>query len=96
MITDQEKKVVLEYLEKGAEFMFVPTSFLCDLVSKGDEKTDGINKQLKIYILEKKPIRLSEDIIKKYCNGGIDLKNKWVLDNGDIKIIPNRFELKNK
>ena len=94
MINDKERNIVLSYLDKGAEFMFIPSSFLCDLVSKGEYETDKINSQLKIHILEKKAIRLDESIIKKYCYGTLDDKNKWILDKGDIKIIPPQFELK--
>lgn len=94
MLNEKEKKMLLEFLKNGAEFMFIPSSFLCEMIAADREETIGINSQLKLYILEKKQIRLSEDIIQKYCIGTIDPKNKWVLDNGDIKVIPDRFELK--
>lgn len=92
-LTDQEKNIAREYALKGAEFMFVPTSELSNRVIIGSPETVGINSQLKILIMQKKPIRLETKMVLDYCANILDSNNKWLLDQGHIKVVPPQFEI---
>lgn len=93
-LTEDEKITAKMYAVNKASFMFIPSSYLCDLIIKGHSKTIGINDSLKIFILQKKAIRLDPKMILDYCNGTLSEKNTWLLDQGDIKVEPNKIELK--
>lgn len=93
-LTLEERNKALEFLDKGAEFMFIPSTSLIDKVVIGHPSTSEINSALKILIMERKAIRLSQNMVKKYCKGILDVKNSWLLDQGDLKVVPNQFEIK--
>jgi hypothetical protein len=95
-LTDKEKKEAVQYALNGATFMFIPSTKLCNMVLKGSPQTTGINKVLQYSLLQKKPLRLESNMILDYCNGFLDGKNSWVLDQGDIKVVPPQFEIKTK
>ena len=46
--------------------------------------------------MQRKPLRMDSDMIIKYCMGTLDYNNSWVLDHGDIKVVPPQFEIKTK
>jgi hypothetical protein len=96
MLTQEEKNQALLYAHNGATFMFIPNEHLCSLIVADSPFTRGINKHLKIILLERKPIRMDTETIKSYCFGELDSNNSWVLDHGDIKVVPQRFETKKK
>jgi hypothetical protein len=55
-----------------------------------------MNDILKVVLMEKKPIRMESSTIVEYCLGTLDAQNSWVLDHGDIKVVPSRFETETK
>jgi hypothetical protein len=87
--TEEESRQALEYVRNGAEFMFIPHANFCNLVVQDDPSIAGIATIFKIMILRKQPIVLDPKIIIKYCKKTLDRKNTFLLDNGDIKVIPN-------
>jgi len=93
-LMDEEKKMALQYASNGATFMFIPLSSLSQSVSMGSSETNGIAEVFKIMILKKEPIRLETKMIIKYCQNTLDRKNTWLLDQGDIKVIPKKLEVK--
>lgn len=90
-LTEEEKINALLYLNNGAEFMLMPTKELCEKIINKVPETNGLNSSLLSFILEKKAIRLDNSMIKKYCTNKLDKKNKWLLDNSNIKVIPSQF-----
>ncbi len=95
-LTSQEKQVAIQYSLNGATFMFLPSVILCNIIAKGGLRSKGINKVLKYALLQRKPLRLDNEMLVKYCNGTLDADNSWVLDQGDIKVVPSQFETKTK
>ena len=95
-LTEQEKRSALSYAFKGAQFMFIPSESLCLKIVNSHSLTENLNDQLRIHLLEKQYLRLSTNMIVQYCRDALDSKNTWLLDQGDIKVIPKSFELENK
>jgi len=92
-----EAAKVKQFLDNNADFMFIPSSDLVQMVEK-NEHTD-IKKMPDLFkdILKKnKPIRISGDLALRYYEGTLDKKNSFVLDKGDIKVITKPINIKLK
>ena len=87
-LTPEEKRMALQYALNGADFMFEPTSELCNKIVLGCPEAVGINDVMTAIILQRKPIRLDSEMIIKYCRGTLDRRNTWLFDNGNIKVVP--------
>lgn len=91
-LTDEEKGQALVYAKNGADFMFVPSPNLCNMIATGSPETESLNKTLVAILLTKKPIRMDTTTIIKYCKGSLDFKNTWLLNHGDIKVVPPQLK----
>lgn len=91
-LTLEEKLQALLYAKRGADFMFIPSANLCAEAAMGSPETIGINKTLVAILLTKKPIRLDTRTVVKYCMGTLDRNNTWLLDHGDIKVVPPQYK----
>ena len=91
-LSPEEKRIAYQYALNNADFMFEPSSELCSKIIQGCPESIGINKVMMAIILQKKPIRLDSEMIKKYCKDVLDKKNTWLFDNGNIQIVPPRFK----
>ena len=91
-LTPEEKKMALQYAQNGADFMFVPSTELCTMIAKGAPETSEINEVLTSILLTREPIRMDSTTIVKYCIGNLDSKNSWLLDHGDIKVVPHQLK----
>ena len=96
MLTQEERLKALQYASNGATFMFIPYEVLLNLIMANDPQIQGIPRVLKATLLQKKPIRMDTKTIVNYCLGTLDMNNSWVLDKGDIQVVPARFETKIK
>ena len=95
-LTEQERKKARSYALQGAEFMFIASPVLCNMIALGSIETAELNESLLVFLLEKRPIRIDSEMVIKYCEHTLDSKNTWLLDHGDIKVVPKRFEIKTK
>ncbi len=93
-LNEEERKKAKTYAAKGAEFMFEPYASLCNSIIQNDPRTKGMDEFLKTAILGKKAIRLDPEMITKYCDYQLDKKNTFILDNGDIRVTPPQFSIK--
>ena len=91
-LTLEEKQRALTYAFGGADFMFISSPWLCSMIVKGSSKTAGINNVLVSILLTRKPVRLDTNTVIDYCNGELDTNNTWLLDHGDIKVVPPRYK----
>lgn len=87
-LTAEERGMALTCATNGADFMFIPSPHLCNLLAIGSPETVEVNKTLVAILLTREPIRLDTATIVKYCRGTLDQRNAWLLDNGDIKVVP--------
>ena len=87
-LTDDEKRQVLNYAANGADFYFIPSSTLVNYVVKNTPEVEKIAKTFRTMIIQQEPILIDPKMIVKYCRGKLDRKNTFVLDNGDIKVLP--------
>jgi hypothetical protein len=85
--TEEEKKIAKKYALNKAEFMLVPTSSLRNMILQNHPSTIGIIDQLKVFLLEGKPIRIEPHMVIQYCDGTLDYNNTWLFDQGNIKVI---------
>jgi len=86
-LTSEEKELALTCASNGADFMFIPSPHLCNLLIVGSPSTIDVNKTLVAILLTRKPIRLDTSTVVKYCIGTLDHRNAWLLDNGDIEVV---------
>ena len=91
-LTSEEKSQALTYAHSGADFMFVPSTDLCEKLVAGSPETIGVNRTLVAIILSREPIRLDTDTVKEYCKGTLDRENTWLLDHGDVKVVPHQYK----
>ena len=90
-LTNEERRRALEYAEKGSTFMFIPSAQLSNMITKGHPQTEKLNKSLRVFLIERDAIKIDTNLIVQYCRGELDNKNTWLLDHGDIKVIPWRY-----
>ena len=91
-LTVEEREQALAYAHRGADFMFIPSSELCVMIAKGSPETVEINEVLTSILLTREPIRLDTNTVIKYCTNKLDTKNAWLLDHGDIKVVPHQYK----
>ena len=91
-LTIEEKTKALSYASSGADFMFIPSIDLCNKLVVGSPETIDVNKILVSIMLTKEPIRLDTNTVIEYCKGNLDRKNTWILDNGDLKVVPHQYK----
>ena len=78
------------------EFYFVPSAKLREIVAKGERlEIQGLPKSFKMMMLKNPPNPISIDamLVLKYINGSIDEKNKFLFDNGVLRVIDNTFTI---
>ena len=92
-LTRQERQEALTYAFNGATFYFVPSEKLSNMVIKGHPMTQDLNDTISIYLIQKDEIRLETNMVVNYCKYALDEKNTWLLDQGDIKVIPRTIEI---
>ncbi len=90
--TIEEKIIALTAVSAGADFMFIPSHDLKNMIAKGHPMAKGINQVMTAILLMGKPIRLDSNMVVKYCMGTLDRNNKWLFDNGDIKVVPPQYK----
>ena len=95
-LTQEEKQTALQYALNGADFMFEPTPNLCSVIALGCPQSIGINNVMTTIILQRKPIRLDSRMVIKYCKGTLDRNNTWLLDHGNIRVVPARLKRPDK
>ena len=87
-LTNEERRRVYEYASNGAEFFFIPSSHLKEMIARDEGVVSGVAPSFKAVMLSKDPIRIDSKMVMKYCFHKLDRKNTFILDNGDIKVIP--------
>ncbi len=92
--TEEEKIIAINCARNGCDFMYIPSIELCNKIIQGDPRAKGINTIIMTTLLKKQTMRLDTNMVLKYCAGTLDKNNTWIFDNGDIKVVPPRFKLK--
>lgn len=92
-LTEQEKAQALIYADGGAMFYFLPSQQLSNMVMKDAPETKEINNSLKIFIVEREAIKITTEMVVKYCRNELGKMNTWLLDNGDIKVVPEKIQI---
>lgn len=90
--TEQERQQAMTYAINGAMFMFKAGDRLAKEASVDDTTVQGMSAYMKMMIMTREWINIDSEIVIKYCKGTLDGKNKYIFDNGDIKVIPERWD----
>ena len=90
--TEQERQQAMTYAINGAMFMFRAGEKLAQEASQDAITVQGMSKYMKMMVMTREWINIDSDMVIKYCNGTLDGKNKYIFDNGDIKVIPERWD----
>lgn len=93
-LTEQERKKALEYAYNGADFMFSAPPELRQMIINDNPRTEKIEKNLKLFLLDGKAVALETDMVIRYCNHQLDENNTWLFDHGNIHIIPYKITIK--
>ena len=96
-LTEQEKSQAYQYALNGADFTFLPSSELSTLIVQGKHPyANAIAEPIKLAYIKRYPVHLDPAMVMKYCTDTLDVRNKWVLDHGDIQVTPDAFAYKNR
>ena len=91
--TAEERQQALTYAINGAMFMFRATDAFATEIIGGGPASEGMPKMLQMMIMKREWINLDNETVIKYCNGTLDRKNTYALDNSDIKVIPEPIKI---
>lgn len=91
--TEEEARKATTYARNGAMFMFRASAELSAEILTGGQASVGLPEFLKIMIMKREWINIDSATVVKYCNNTIDMKNKYIFDNGDIKVIPEPIKI---
>jgi len=91
----EEAAMVKRLMYKKVEFMFIPNGQLLELVARDEHpKIKALPNAFKYVLLENEPIRIEAQMALDYYEGRLDENNSFILNYGDIKIVPERFNQK--
>jgi len=72
------------------EFYFLPNERLKDLILQNIHPIiKELPQEKKVTFLEGKGISIAKDMVLKFIDGSIDKNNKFILDNGEIRVMNN-------
>ncbi|MBC8302108.1 MAG: hypothetical protein H8E55_40875 [Pelagibacterales bacterium] len=84
-------------------FYFLPNARLKDLILQNTHPiVQELPQDMKVVFLENKGIAITNDMVLTFIDGTIDKNNKFILDNGEIRVVDNNdirlsgFDLKTK
>jgi len=78
----------------GIAFYFLPSAKLRELVLKGEHL--NVKTLPKAYVklfLEGKAVILENKMVIEYLEGNASVKNNWLLNLGEIRVVSNTFKL---
>lgn len=91
--TKEEAEQALTYAKNGAMFMYRASESLSNEFLHGTPACKGMAKFLQKMIMTREWINIDSDMVVKYCTNKLDMKNKYLFDNGDIKVIPEPIKI---
>jgi hypothetical protein len=92
-LTLDERQQALTYAINGAMFMFRATIKFASEMASGGPASEGMIRCIPEMLMTRQWINLDNDTVIKYCNRTLDKKNTYVLDNSDIKVIPEPIDI---
>ena len=90
--TEDESNQALTYARNGAMFMFRASEKLSQEILKGGDASNGMPKLMQGMIMTREWVNIDSEMVVKYCSGTLDRRNKYLFDNGDIKVIPEPWD----
>ena len=91
--TEDEARQAVTYAINGAMFMFRASADLSAEILIGGQASVGLPEFLKIMMIKREWINIDSEMVIKYCRNTIDARNKYIYDNGDIKVIPEPIKI---
>ncbi|MAG24396.1 hypothetical protein CMI47_02355 [Candidatus Pacearchaeota archaeon] len=76
--------------DDSVTFYFLPSARLKDFILQNTHPiVKELPQELKVVFLENKGIAIANDMVLTFIDGTIDANNKFILDNGEIRVIDN-------
>ena len=86
--TEDEIKQALTYARNGAMFMFRAGENTSKEILNGHPLSAKMPKFIQSMIISREWINIDSVMVIKYCTNTLDQRNKYLFDDGDIKVIP--------
>jgi len=87
-LTEQETRQALQYAVNGAMFMYRATDKMSMEILGGSPVVKGMVPFVQQMLMTRQWINLDSNTVIEYCKKTLDSRNTYVLDNSDIKVIP--------
>ena len=89
-ILDQIQQIRNAVKDDKVIFYFIPSQRLKDLILQNTHPIiQDLPQDLKIIFLEHKGVALTNDMVLNFVEGSLDTNNKFILDNGEIRVVDN-------
>jgi len=76
--------------DENVEFYFIPNARLKDLILQNSHPViQELPQDIKVIFLQSQGIAISNNMVMGFIDGTIDNNNKFVLDNGEIRVVDN-------
>jgi len=89
-VLDQIQQIKNSIQDDKVVFYFLPSERLKDLILQNVHPIiQDLPQDLKIIFLENKGIAITNDMALSFIDGSIDKSNKFILENGEIRVVDN-------
>lgn len=89
--TEEEARQATTYAHNGAMFMYRAGEKFAKEASLNAETVAGMSDYMKMMLMTREWINIDSEMVIKYCKRELDRRNTYAFDNGDIKVIPERW-----
>lgn len=89
-VSDKIQQIKNAVQDDKVMFYFIPSQRLKDIILQNAHPIiQDLPQDLKIIFLENKGIALTNDMVLNFIEGSLDTNNKFILDNGEIRVVDN-------
>ncbi|MAG25682.1 hypothetical protein CMI47_08905 [Candidatus Pacearchaeota archaeon] len=88
--SDKLKRIRNAIKDEKVEFYFIPSARLKDLILQNSHPIiQKLPQDLKVVFLQSKAVAITNDMVMNFIDETIDDNNKFILDNGEIRVVDN-------
>ncbi len=88
MTTDNSQSLREKLVQPGVTFFILPTPHFKEMLSKNEHPfIKKLDKGWKIAFLEEYGVEIHPDMIVKFLENTLDERNKFILENSEIRVL---------
>jgi len=88
--SDKIQRIRNAVKDNKVEFYFIPSARLKDLILQNTHQViQKLPQDLKVIFLQSQGVSITNDMVMDFIDGTIDNNNKFILDNGEIRVVDN-------